>query len=133
MKKHSLALLTLLILLPSLHGQRFTDRHRPAMANPQVAYPITLHISGVHLRTECSGNCYNVVYVDAIMNGKKIELGGNAYYHPDREQVRFNPGDYKARILKDPNPKDGPILDQKYEVVLADGTIWPCAVTGFAE
>ena len=45
------------------------------MANPQVAYPITLHISGVHLRTECSGNCYNVVYVDAIMNGKKIELG----------------------------------------------------------
>ena len=135
MKKFVMVLLFLLIIVPSLHAQKYRAGQPPPTPYPNIDFPLPVHISAIRMRTECDGanNCSNLIYVDATLSGKKLELAGNQYYHTDREQARFAIGDYKARALKDKTPKDGPYLGQKYQIVVADGTFWPCAVTGLLE
>ncbi|MGO8756803.1 MAG: hypothetical protein ACLQG3_01640 [Terracidiphilus sp.] len=117
------------------NAQKYRAWQPPPKPYPSIVFPLSVHISAIRVRTECGGtsNCGNTIYVDAILNGKKIELVGSQYYHLDREQARFAMGDYKARALKDATHKDGPHLGQKYEIVVADGTFWPCVVTGLFE
>jgi hypothetical protein len=44
-------------------------------AKPGVVYPIKVHVSGMHYRTEAFGESIaDVMYMDALMEGKKVEL-----------------------------------------------------------
>jgi len=71
------------------------------------------------------------MYVDAILEGKKIELVGNI--DVDYTSVNLPPGDYQARLTTK-NP--GTILTtfgQEYELVLADKTLWNGKISGYSE
>ncbi len=133
MRKSALFLLLVACFPTFGSAQKYRPGQPPPKPYSSIDFPLTVHISAVRLRTECNGNCVNIIYVDAILNGKKFELAGGQYYHLDREQARFAMGDYKARAMRDKTGKEGPFLGQQYEIVVADGTFWPCAVTGLSE
>ncbi|MGA7242362.1 MAG: hypothetical protein WBX19_04225 [Terracidiphilus sp.] len=105
----------------------------PATAKAGVDYPIAFHISGIHVRTPCKGEtCNDVVYADAIVDGKRIELMGDWIWYPNYSSVALFPGDYKGRLFKDSKKNAGPIF-QQYELLLRENTIWRCTVTGVYE
>jgi hypothetical protein len=53
-------------------------RASTATAKPGDNFPIKVHISGIHYREEYigAGQTEDVIYADAVMNGKKVELRG---------------------------------------------------------
>ena len=68
--------------------------------------------------------------MDAILNGKKVELFGGV----DTHQAPFIvPGDYRAMLPKKSRPSSSEVLFQNYYVLLPDKTAWPCEITGFSE
>ena len=114
-------------------GQKTRFGQELPYAKPGVAYPIKVHVSGLHYRTEYTGSGLNddVTYVDAILDGKKVEL-------QTRQYIPFKPyhltlGDHQARLLKDPNKTNDTPLFREYELLLPDNTIWHCTVTGISE
>ena len=110
-------------------------------AKPGDVFPIKVHISGLHYRSEYRsgyGNGYigsidyqDILYADAVLNGEKIELRGDrevpSYYY------KLPRGDYQARLVKDPHKMGDTPIFQEYEVVLPDRTVWRCTVTGISE
>ncbi|AEU35644.1 hypothetical protein [Granulicella mallensis] len=100
---------------------------------PGVVYPIKVHVSGLHYRTEDIGTPqnYDVTYVDAILNGKKVELQTRSYSPVQPYDLLL--GDYQARLLKDPHKTKSALLFQEYELLLPDNTLWRCTVTGISE
>jgi hypothetical protein len=102
-------------------------------AKPGVDYPIKVHVSGLRYREEylSSGQTADVIYVDVVMDGKKVELRG------DREvpfqYYQLLPGDYQARLLKDPHKVGNTPLFQIYEVVFPDKTVGSFTVSGISE
>lgn len=111
----------------------------PPHAKPGVDYPIKVHISGIHLRDYYIGygQSEEVVYADATMDGKKIEL---TFYpsHYYGYEMALLPGDYQARLLKDSPQKDpyktkDAWIDQQYELVMRDQTLLWTVVTGIYE
>jgi hypothetical protein len=116
-----------------MHGQKTRLGQGLPHAKPGDDYPIKVHISGLHYRGEYigSGQTADVIYADAVMNGKKVELQG------DREvpfqYYKLPLGDYQARLLKDPHKMGDTPIFQIYEVVLPDRTVWRCTVTGISE
>jgi hypothetical protein len=122
------------------NGQKWRPGQPPPHAKPGVDYPIKIHVYGIHLRDEYygSGQRGAVVYADAIMGGKKIELCFNLEPIPWFHTDPVLPGDYRARLLKD-SPKKSPYktsdsrIDQQYEFVMPDGTLLPSTVTGISE
>ena len=116
-----------------MHGQKTRLGQGLPLAKPGVGYPIKMHISGIHYRDEYvgSGQTADVVYVDAVMNGKKVELRG------DREvpfqYYKLPLGDYQARLLKDPHRTSNPPLFQIYEVLFPDRTVTSFTVMGISE
>jgi hypothetical protein len=102
-------------------------------AKPGDDYPVKVHVSGIRYRKEYtgSGQTADVIYADAVMNGKKVELRG------DREvpfqYFKLPLGDYQARLLKDPHKTGDTPLFQIYEVVLPDRTVGSFTVTGISE
>jgi hypothetical protein len=94
-----------------MHGQKTRWGQELPHAKTGDDYPIKVHISGIHYRGEYtgSGQTADVIYADAVMNGKKVELRG------DREApfqyYKLPLGDYQARLLKDPHKMgDTPIF-----------------------
>jgi hypothetical protein len=117
----------------AVHGQKQRLGQGLPNVKPGDNYPIKIHISGVHYRTEYSGSGQNdvVVYADAVMHGEIVELRGE-------RSIPFRPykvplGDSQARLLKDSHEIDGTILFQEYEIALPNGTAWKCIVTGISE
>jgi hypothetical protein len=56
--------------------------HERARAKPGTDYPIQVHISGIHIRTHCGSilkSCDDVLYADATLNGKKVDLMVKSY------------------------------------------------------
>jgi hypothetical protein len=104
-------------------------------AKPGVSFPIKAHVSAIRLRTECQGreSCEKLVYVDAMLNAQKVELSGSAWVAEQVSAPPLRPGDYQARFLKGPHRADGTPFFQKYELLLPDGTVWDCQVTGLSE
>jgi hypothetical protein len=91
MKKFVAVFCLLLCAVTLIRGQKTRFGQSLPKAKPGVDYPIQLHVSGAHIRSNCSsfGNvvkCEDMMYVDAILYGKKIELMG---YHccPVRSRI----------------------------------------------
>lgn len=147
MKKPAVALLLFIFLLPLLHGQKTRFGQSLSKAKPGVAYPLALHFSAMSIHTECevetlihprylgSDDCEDVMYADAVVNGKKIELKSNSDQYREFSYDKKPPllGDYQARITtKNPGP-DVNSIGLKYEVLLHDGTVLSLSVTGVFE
>ena len=115
-------------------GQKTRFGQELPYAKPGVVYPIKVHVSGLHYRTEyntiSSLNEY-VTYVDAILDGKKVELQTKQYSPAKPDNLPF--GDYRARLLKDPHKTNDTLLFREYELVLPDNTLWRGTVTGISE
>ncbi len=133
MRRFFVALLLCLCSL-AMYGQKTRFGQEPPRAKPGVDYPIAVHISGLHLRGEYNGSNLeeNVVYADAMANGKRLELRG------DQDQVPFVHydlalGDYQARLLKDSHWQGDTPMSQEYELVLPNKIVWRCVVTGVYE
>jgi hypothetical protein len=125
--------LTICFFCFSARGQKTRYGQEAPHAKPGVIYPIKVHVSGVHDRTSYvgAGQYIGVTYVDAIIDGKKIEL--------QVKDSNFEPynlptlGDHQARLLKDPHKRKDTPLFREYELLLSDNTVWPCTVTGISE
>jgi hypothetical protein len=123
-----------------MYGQKTRFGHELPHAKPGDDYPIKVHISGKHYREEYFGSLdYDVIYADAVMNGKKVELKGDQgadFQYPYGHPLKFYKlplGDYQARLLRDSSKVDEPPLFQVYELLLPDKTVWRCTVTGISE
>ena len=122
MKKLFAVFLLLVCTLPFIHGQSSPK------TKPGVDYPIKVHISGIHIRTHCGSftqMCDDVLYADATLNGKKVDLTGAV--------TRIQPGDYVARFAKKLHTPGLQEIGQKYEILFPDRTYWRCTVAGFSE
>lgn len=103
---------------------KFRPGQYPVNQNPKD-YTIKVHISATHFRPYAGG-----VYVDAILNGKKVELFGTV----DKHNVSFIvPGDYWAMLPNKPRVGGSEVLSQGYYLLLPDKTAWLCEITGFSE
>lgn len=132
--KQSLIALLLLAGLPLLCAQKVRYGQQPPYAKPGVVYPVNVHVSAIHIRDYCNnqGFCGNELYIDTVMNQKKLELNCGFLYESRYYQPTFLPGDYTARLLKPNKGAAAPIFDQ-YELLLPDRHIWRCTVTGISE
>ncbi|WP_158944861.1 hypothetical protein [Granulicella sp. S190] len=129
--KKSFVVLAFCFCSLAMYGQKARLAQELPHAKSSEKFPITVHFSGVHYRGDsfAIGETADVIYADAVLNGKKVELRGN-------HEIPFQSvplGDHQARLVKDPhNMGDSPIF-QEYDVVLPDKTVWRCTVTGFSE
>jgi hypothetical protein len=137
MRKFAAVLFLLLCSTSLISGQKTRFGQAPPKAKQGVDYPIAVHIGATHIRKNCQSdsiisdqgyNCPEVVYVDAVLNGKKVELMG-----PNFQKFVISPGDFQARLIKDA-PKASPaMIGQKYELLSPDKYVWRCIVTGVYE
>jgi hypothetical protein len=124
-----------------MHGQKTRYGQELPLAKPGIDYPIRAHISGKHYREEYvgSGQDEDVIYADALIDGKKIELRGYQgadFQYPHGHPLKYYKlllGDYQARLVKDSPKLDEAPLFRVYELVLPDKTVWRCTVTGISE
>lgn len=136
MKRYLVFLLFILVCSPFLGAQKTRYGQGLPKARPGVDYPVSLHISGIRVRSRCTGSgglvsCGDVIYADATMNGRKIELMGTLF--PYLFQAHLHLGDIAARLLNDSHQSGDNLIDQEYEVAFLDKTIWRCTVTGISE
>jgi len=110
----------------------------PPKAKAGVNYPVKVHVSGIHLRIDCTPNrsvqastCANVIYADAMLDGRKFELMGSQIW--SRGPIRLTPADYQARLFKAHSATSQNPIGEEYELLLPDQTIWRCTVTGISE
>ena len=124
--------LTICFVGLTAHGQKTRLGQEPQHAKPGVIYPIKVHVSGIHYVTSYGGEGgpIDVPYVDAIMDGKKVELQLKVSFEPHNLPTF---GDHQARLLKDPHKTNNTPLFREYELLLSDNTVWPCTVTGISE
>lgn len=123
-----------------MHGQKYRLGQAPAKPANPADFPITVHLSGSHLRLNCSGNnngvdkvsCGYGLYADAVLDGKKVELWGSSNIGKTKMAV-LAPGDYRARLTWNADQADHAVLSHGYSLLLPDGTIWQCTLSGIAE
>jgi len=133
MKRPLIALL-LLACLPPLCGQNLRYGQELPKAKPGVQYQVKVHISGIRIRRFCdTETCYGLLDADALLNQKKFELTGSFLYDPKYVKVIPVPGDYTARHLKTAHKSAVVPLFDEYELLLPDGHVWRCTVTGMFE
>ena len=126
----------MLAFLGSVHGQKTRFGQ-----TPPVLATVHLHISASHLRLNCSGNdtrngpgigCGYGLYVDAVLNGKKVELWGDSKI--GKQQLALvAPGDYTAQLTSDEHSADQTVVSRIYRLLLPDGSIWQCRLSGIEE
>jgi hypothetical protein len=90
-------------------------------------FTVPVHVQGSHLiYMGPSGSGAPSLRVNVLIEGKKYEL--------ERRYAGFllNPGDYKARILKD-KAKLPEELDREYDLLMSDGTFEIFQVVGESE
>jgi hypothetical protein len=128
MRKTAAILVITICIFPFLQVVKAQSVQEQAQTKLKTDYPIQVHISGIHIRTHCGGvikSCDDVLYADATLNGKKVDLVG--------EVVPIVLGDYTARFAKKTPVTSLQELGQKYEVLFPDNTYWRCTVAGFSE
>lgn len=142
MMKRWISIMCFLLCVSSLtYGQKYRMGQGPKPANPSD-FPLQLHISASHIRRVCSGFDNGAppgvactadgLFVDAVMNGKKVELWGDAKIGKQKSSI-IAPGDYKAQLTDDEHNADRTAISQDYVVLLSDGTTWPCHLSGITE
>jgi hypothetical protein len=135
--KKTVAILFLLVLSLSLaHGQKSRYGQPPPIAAPGTDFPIHVHISGIHFFTQCYGrnDCVDVFRIDALLDGKKVELSGDLGMPSKQHRAEIVPGsNLQARLWKDSHKIEGTPMFQVYELVWPDRTVWLCTVTGISE
>jgi hypothetical protein len=116
-----------------MHGQKTRFGQELPHAKPGDDYPIKVHVSGIHYRDEYlgSGQTADVIYANAVMNGKKVEL--RADRKVPFQYFKLPLGDYQARLLKDPHKLGDTPIFQIYELLLPDKTVESFTVTGISE
>lgn len=136
MKKSAVVLFLAIAFLPSLSGQKSRLGPLPK-ARPGVEYPIKVHISAVKVRAECparlNGTPCNEIDADAIIDGTKVDLRGAETSYPTYKRFNVLPGDYDARLLKEPPRENQTKLYREYELLLPGKVIWQCTVAGISE
>jgi hypothetical protein len=75
----------------------------------------------------------DVAYADAVLNGKKIELMGAWTWISGSYQTPLSLGDFQARLLKDSPRMSVVPIGQEFELILPEGIVWRCTVTGISE
>jgi len=140
MKKFAAVLVLLLCSTSLIYGQKTRFGEVPSKAKKGVDYPIAVHIVATHIRQNCQYDwesailggprydCPEVVYLDAVMNGKKVELMGQHF-----NKFVLSPGDFKARPIKNTLNTDPAVMGQKFELVSPEMYVWRCIVTGVSE
>lgn len=97
-------------------------------------YTIKVHISATHFRKCAVAGPYPLCgagfYVDADVNGRKVELFGQVDKYSSPLIV---PGDYQASLPKKTRDGGREVLSQMYYVLLPNKTAWLCEITGFSE
>jgi hypothetical protein len=135
MRRFAAALLCFLCGASLCYGQMYRLRYGQVPLHPNPAdYTIRVHISAIHFRTclyDGRGVCYEQIFADASLDGKKVELTGSV---AKRDLRLLVPGDYFAR-LSEKKPRDGgkAVMFQEYFLLLPDKTAWACEVTGLSE
>ena len=114
--------------------QRFSQSKPVQNTNDSTIndYNINVHISATHFRGCAYVNvgCHPGVYVDAILNGKKVELSGLV---DKRQAFLIVPGDYRAMLPTKPHGNNSDGLFQSWNVLLPDKTTWECQISGLSE
>jgi hypothetical protein len=130
--RRSLVVLAIFLFSVSLYGQKVRYGQGLPSVEPGVNYPIQAHIYAVHLRTECTQarqvSCTDMVYTDALVNGKKLEFRSNSYV-----TLTISPGDYRARIVKAAAGSSADEIGDTYELVVQGNKTLRCVVTGISE
>ena len=143
MRKFSIVILLCLCSL-AMFGQKTRFGQAPR-AKEGVDYPLKVHISGIHIRTYYASPSWvgpnflaternqDVAYADAVLNGKKIELLGAWTWISGSYQTPLSLGDFQARLLKDSSKMSIAPIGQEYELLLPQGIVWRCTITGVSE
>jgi hypothetical protein len=116
----------------AIYGQK--TRFGQIKDDPNPAdYTAKVHISASHLETNCAnGLCNNVLYADAVLSGKKMQLSGIAVT-VSKTLMLIAPGDYPVKLLKDVHNSDSTLFNQQYDLLLRDNLVWHCFTTGVSE
>ena len=138
MRSHVAAVLLIVCSVALVSAQKTRFGQVPPKAKDGVDYPIKIHISGIHLRQDCTKGatgyttCADVIYADAQLAGQKIGLMGFQIWLPGHP-ILLVTADYQARLLKAPHPGGPNPIGMEYELLMPDRTIWRSTVTGFSE
>lgn len=137
----AVTLLLVICFAPFSYAQKTRFGQEPPKAKPGVDYPIAVHIQEIHIRQNCQYNwqsgiiggpsysCPDVVYLEAVVNGKNVEFMG-----PYFQKFTISPGDYQARIMTKKTSSTAPaVMGMKYELLFPQRFIWRCMVTGIGE
>lgn len=90
----------------------------------------------MRIRAECWREpCADVVYAEAVVNGKKVELASDPdlYLQFSRDMKQPLLGDYQARIISKDSGPDLNKIGLKYELLLPDRSVLSLSVTGVFE
>jgi hypothetical protein len=141
MRKFAAVLFLLLCSASLIYGQKTRFGQVPLKAKRGVDYPIAIHIHGTHIRKNCQYDwgseilggprytCPEVVYLDAVLNGKNVELMGQYF-----QNLTISPGDYKVRLIsKKASNTDQAAMGLKYELLFPEKYVWRCIVTGISD
>lgn len=109
----------------------FCSAFAQAKGKPNPAdFTVKVHISAAHFVVYPSTTY--MLYADVTLNGKKLQLAGRAALIQSN-YLLITPGDYQARLIKDVHNTDGTAIHQEYELLLTDGIVWDCVVSGTSE
>jgi hypothetical protein len=116
-----------------MHGQKTRAGQTLPHVKTGDTYPVKMHISGIRYRNKSTGPGENaeLVYMDAVINGKKLELRGDR--DAPFQYYKLALGDCQARLVKDPHEMGDTPIFQVYDVVLPDSTVGRFTVTGISE
>lgn len=139
MRPRVIALLMIVCSVALVSAQKTRYGQPPPKAKAGVAYPLQVHVSGIRVRRDCTASkietattCADVIYADATLDGKKLELMGYQIWLPEH-RIDLVPADYKARLFKAPHAQGQNPIGDEYELVMPDATVWRCTVTGISE
>jgi hypothetical protein len=102
-------------------------------------FTVKVHISASSI-PNFDLNELTVMSAEATLNGRKIKLSGRAVLLNNNGQTKFAsnamliaPGDYQARLVKDVHNSDSTAIHQEYDLLLTDGVVWHCTISGISE
>jgi hypothetical protein len=135
--KRLLAIFAFGLCAMAMHGQDPQFRQLSKKARPGIDYPLKVHISASQIRQRCTTfgsniSCEELLYADAVVDGRKLELTGSKIDVIDKMGLLV-PGEYRVRRTKDQHNPDSTVIYQEYELVLPDKTLWHCTLTRISE